>query len=106
MKLNRKQLRKMIAETYGDANDPYNPDADPALVQMDMPDDDAAITAAEDRQTSLEEVMTEMLSVAEGDFKVLESALQSALDIAVMRQPSGQGMQYRVRIVPQLERYD
>ena len=36
MKLNRRQLRRMIAESYGDANDPYNPDANPDLVQRDM----------------------------------------------------------------------
>lgn len=36
MKLNRRQLRRLIAESYGDANDPYNPDANPDLVQRDM----------------------------------------------------------------------
>ena len=37
MKITRRQLRKMIAESIGDMNDPYNPDADPDLVLKDMP---------------------------------------------------------------------
>ena len=37
MKITRQQLRKLIAESWGDANDPYNPDANTDLVQRDMP---------------------------------------------------------------------
>ena len=37
MKITRRQLRKLIAESYGDMNDPYNPQADPGLVLKDIP---------------------------------------------------------------------
>ena len=37
MKITRRQLRKLIAESWGDMNDPHNPDANADLVQRDMP---------------------------------------------------------------------
>ncbi len=39
MKLSRIQLRKLIAESYGDMNDPNSPDANPAAVMQDMPNE-------------------------------------------------------------------
>ena len=38
MRLSERQIRRIIAESYGDMNDPYNPDADPNLVQREMSD--------------------------------------------------------------------
>ncbi len=34
--ISRRQLRRMIAESYGDMNDPYNPLANPDLVRREM----------------------------------------------------------------------
>ena len=36
MKITRRQLRRIIRESLGDLNDPWNPDADPNLVQREM----------------------------------------------------------------------
>ena len=51
-KINRRQLRRIIAESYGDMNDPYNPLADPDLVQRDMGDSTYDI----DYETGIEEI--------------------------------------------------
>ena len=115
MKLSRRQLRKMIAESYGDANDPHNPDADPDLVQRDMDDDPIRAMGFPDYEEhsakeptapagasfdQIEDDISDLLSdaIAAGmSTKELAVAIESALSLAHSMQ-QGREVDFRVEI--------
>ena len=109
--------RFRMEESYGDANDPYNPKADPNLVQRDMDDDDDPIRAMgfpdyEEHSAKepaapagasfdqIEDDISDLLSdaVAAGmSTKELAVAIESALSLAHSMQ-QGREVDFRVEI--------
>ena len=99
----------LLTESYGDMNDPYNPDANPAAVMQDMgaPDAGSGPAMASAMSTdSLRDRLEDLLAEEFANFmaaglglKDIASAVESALDMAHLS-VNGREMDHRVEITP------
>ena len=108
----------LLTESYGDMNDPYNPDADPNLVQRDMAgaQGDPPFFSGEFAQNTpstrghkadqavarLEDMLGEEFANAMAvgvDLKQIAAAIESALDMATVS-VSGKEADHKCEITP------
>ena len=85
----------LLTESYGDMNDPYNPDANPGAVMQDM---GAASAAANRLEDDLADAIADAVAGGVG-LKEIASAIEMALFGAMMH-TTGREVDYKVEITP------